>query len=318
MPAGEALPEATRLPSTPRTKDVAVEVARLAQRQWGVVARRQLALRGLSQTGITRWIETGRLHRIHRGVYAVGHRSLTTEGWLAAALLRAGPGAVLSHLTAAWWWRILPVRPARIHVSTPGRSSSAPGICVHQPRQVERVRHLRLPLTPVARTLLDCASLLEKADLRRALAEAEYLGLVELDAVAARLQRGRSGSAALREALARHRPQLARTRSVLEERFLALCEEHELPLPEVNAAVCGLLVDALWIGQRLVVELDGHAAHHTRAAIERDRRRELTLRRAGHRVLRYTWEQVTGEPGALVADLRAALECASPPSRAPA
>ncbi|CAN5693670.1 hypothetical protein BH24ACT25_BH24ACT25_13160 [soil metagenome] len=140
-----------------------------------------------------------------------------------------------------------------------------------------------------------------------ALAEAEYRRLITLDAIEREARRGVPGSAALRSALVRHRPQLALTRSVLEERFLALCEAERLPLPEVNATVCGLMVDALWKEPDVVVELDGHAAHATSTAIERDRRRELRLRAAGYLVLRYTWQQITEQPELVAADLRAAL-----------
>jgi very-short-patch-repair endonuclease len=109
-------------------------------------------------------------------------------------------------------------------------------------------------------------------------------------------------------ALARHRPELARTLSVLEERFLALCEQRgDIPIPEVNVRLCGLMVDALWRRERLIVELDGRSGHSTVAAMERDRGRELTLRSAGYSVLRYTWQQVTQQPERVAADLRAAL-----------
>lgn len=115
------------------------------------------------------------------------------------------------------------------------------------------------------------------------------------------------GSGALRDVLAEHRPELALTRSELEERFVALCERENIPLPEVNASVCGLLVDAVWEKQKVVVELDGHAAHATPAAVERDRRREVRLRAAGYVVLRYTWQQIVREPDVVVGDLRTAL-----------
>jgi very-short-patch-repair endonuclease len=121
------------------------------------------------------------------------------------------------------------------------------------------------------------------------------------------LGRGRPGSAALRAALECHRPQLARTRSRLEERFLHVCERHSLTQPAVNVWVAGWLVDAVWFEQRVVVELDGRTAHSTPRAIENDHRRDLELRAAGYRILRYTWRQVTETPELVVADLRAAL-----------
>ena len=102
--------------------------------------------------------------------------------------------------------------------------------------------------------------------------------------------------------------ELAQTRSVLEERFLALVQEAVLRSPEVNPRLQGFLVDALWRAERVVVELDGHESHAKPAALERDRQRDLELRSAGFDVRRYTWQQVTQDPEAVVADLRTALE----------
>jgi hypothetical protein len=157
---------------------------------------------------------------------------------------------------------------------------------------------------------LDIASVVRFTELRRALAEAEYLRLVTLDEVEEVLGRGRPGSAALRVALECHRPELAHTRSLLEEKFVLLCEIHSITPPEMNVWVAGHLVDALWRDQRVVVELDGHAAHGTSTALERDRRRDLDLRAAGYTVLRYTWTQVTQDPEMVVADLRTHLYAA--------
>ena len=130
---------------------------------------------------------------------------------------------------------------------------------------------------------------------------------MRLDEVERVLGRGRRGSAALRDAIEAHQPQLARTRSVLEERFLRLCETHSITPPEVNARVAGLTVDALWRAQRIVVELDGVASHATPAGMEEDRRRDLRLRRAGYTVHRYTWQQLKDRPGLVVADLLTSL-----------
>lgn len=311
--------ELPRLTPTPRARDAAVQVARLAERQWGIVTRMQLQQCGLSGTGVSRWVHDGRLHRVHPGVYAVGHRALGVEGRLAAALFYAGPGAMLSHVTAAWWWQLLRAEPRRIHVSTPGRRRSLPEVSVHHPRRLDRTSRRRLPVTTVPRTLLDVAAVVPFDELRRALAEAEYRRLLSVDEVEAVLGRGHPGSAALRFALTRHRPQFARTLSVLEERFLALCEASGIPLPEVNVKVRGRMIDALWRRQRVIVELDGHAAHATPAAIERDRHRELALRASGHLVLRYTWRQITEHPERVAADLRGALTgepLAGPPAMA--
>jgi very-short-patch-repair endonuclease len=151
--------------------------------------------------------------------------------------------------------------------------------------------------------MLDIAGVVRLSQLRRALAEAEYLRLVTLDEVEAALGRGRPGSAALRAALACHRPELARTKSLLEEKFLLLCERHSLTPPDVNISIAGWLVDAVWFDEQVAVELDGHAAHDTPTAFERDHRRDLDLRAAGYTVLRYTWTQVTEQPGLVASDL---------------
>jgi hypothetical protein len=229
------------------------------------------------------------------------------HGHLVAALFYAGPGAALSHATAAWWWRLTEARPPRIDISIQGRLVSVGNVCVHQKRHFERTRQGGLPVTPVARTLLDFASVAPLGSVRHAIAEADYLRLLRLEEIDAVLGRGSPGSAALRRVLQRHRPQYARTRSPLEDRFLDLCETHSIPLPEVNVKTLGFEVDAVWHEQRVIVELDGHAAHGTIPAVARDRDRELRLRAAGFVVLRYSWHQVTMRPALVAADLRREL-----------
>jgi hypothetical protein len=215
----------------------------------------------------------------------------------------AGPGAMLSHATGGWWWQLAAIQPNAIHVSTPRRRGAVNGLVVHGRRSVEAEIHRGLPVTSPAQTLLDLAPECGAAELRRAVSEAEYRRLMDLEEARALATRGLAGSGALRAALDRHMPQLARSRSVLEERFLALCETHGIPLPEMNAQVCGLTVDALWRKQRVIVELDGHRAHGTPARAERDRRRELRLRAAGFSVYRYTWQQVTESDRDVAADV---------------
>ncbi len=248
------------------------------------------------------------MHRIHPGVYAVGHTALDIEGHLIAALLYAGPGSALSHTTAVWWWQLLDTEPETIHLTVKGRRRSRTRLRVHRHRELQPVLHRGLPVTGIARTLLDAASTLPFSATRRPLAEADFQRLCNPSELTASLQRGQPGSAALRRAIAQHSPELARTLSVLEERFLTLCQRSGLPTPDVNVLIGELMVDALWRKERLVVELDGHAAHGTPAAIERDRQRELALRARGYLVLRYTWAQVTRGPESVVSDLRAALE----------
>ncbi len=271
------------------------------------MGRGQLAAVGVSGSTISRWVTAGRLHRIHPSVYAVGHRALSVTGHLNAALLYGGPGSALSHQTGAWWLGLLAASPRRVHITCPSRRRSWTSLRVHHHTPVPAVRHKGLPVTSVPRTLLDLAATMRDPDLRRALAEADHRGLLDPAAVRATLGRGRPGSAPLRAALDSHLPELASARSVLEERFLALCESAALPIPKLNAFVGGLMVDAFWREQRLVAELDGHDSHDRVAAAERDRRRDLALRTLGCAVVRYTWQQVTRESGLVVADLRRAL-----------
>ena len=106
----------------------------------------------------------------------------------------------------------------------------------------------------------------------------------------------------------RHRPQYARTKSPLEDLLLDLCQDHGIPLPEVNVWVQGFEVDALWRKERVIVEVDGGQAHATPARMERDRARDLALRAAGFLVLRYTWWQVTAQPEEVARDIRGALD----------
>ena len=279
----------------------------LAEAQAGVISRAQLLAVGLSRSAITRWESSERLHRLYPNVYALGHRAIQKEGSLRAALLYAGPTATLSHLTAACWYELLEADLYPINVSLSGERRPVGGLVLHRPRSLERTMHRGLPVTPVARTLLDIAAVVPFGRLRRALAEALFHRLVELEDVAAAAGRGRSGSRALKRAVGVHRPQLACTRSKLEERFLGLCEKYGIDLPEVNVIVCGHLVDAVWYRERVVVELDGHQAHGTLRALERDHQRDLDLRGAGYTVLRYTWNQVTRHEAAVARDVRTSL-----------
>jgi Protein of unknown function (DUF559)/Transcriptional regulator, AbiEi antitoxin len=293
--------------SDTRTQIDAEALDALVVRQQGVVSRRQLREVGLSDTMIARWLRTGRLHRLHRRVFAVGHTAVSLDGRLFAALLYTGSDAALSHTTAAWIWSLIDSEPTRVHLITPGRRSSLPDVRIHHSRWVEAVEHRGFRLTPVARTLLDLASLVSGRQLQRALAEADYrrvLDPVELESV---LGKGRIGSRALRAAWDAHLPQLAKTLSVLEERFLDLCQQAGIATPEVNGQVGRIRVDALWREHRLAVELDGAAAHASWAQIKRDRQREIALRAKGFQVVRYTWDQVSGRSDEVAADLRRLL-----------
>jgi predicted transcriptional regulator of viral defense system len=297
-------PQPRQIPAACGPESATEGLRELAERQHGVISRGQLEKCNVAGSAITRWMKAGHLHRVHPHVYALGHRALSIEGRLHAALLYAGRGAALSHTTAAWVWSLIETEPQQIHLVTRDRRLPLPDVRVHRRRRIDAVQRRGFPLTSVAATLLDLAATLSFRQLRRALAEADYRGVLDVRETAAALGRGRRGSRALRQALDIHLPQFAETLSALEDRFLELCETAGLPLPDVNARVGSMRVDALWRHERVAVELDGSAAHSGWAAISRDRRRELALRQVGYRVVRYTWEQVTARPADVVGDLR--------------
>lgn len=287
-------------------------VLQVAERQWGVIAAWQLEQCGVSSSALSRWVASGRLHRIYPRVYAVGHRTICAEGRLLAAILYAGPGAALSHTSAASWWELIPYLPDTAHVLTPIRRQSLKSVRVHPAKEVGRVMYRGLPVTPVARTLLDFASLASVDSVRKAVAEADFKRLIDLDAIDALTGVGRNGSAKLNRALTLHRPEYARTATPLEDLLLDLCRRRRIPFPEVNVKVGIYKVDALWRKERVIVEVDGGDGHGTRAQMERDRERDLVLRASGHRVHRYTWRRLKSEHAAVAADLRRALGFASP------
>jgi very-short-patch-repair endonuclease len=299
-----------RFPDARRLEIVDRRVAALATRQHGVVAMRQLAALGLSQRAVSHRAAAGRLHRVHRGVYAVGHPILTVNGRRMAAVLAARPGAVLSHASAAALWEIRFTSATRIDVTirSDGGRAKRPGLRIHRAtklRDDEIIVQQGIRVTTVARTLLDLAATLPNRALERALDQAEIhdlYDLVSLDAMA-RAHRGERGAAALRRAIDEDgEPTL--TDSELEELMVALCHEHQLEQPIAQAWVAGLRVDFLFAASRLVVETDGYRYHRTRRAFERDRERDAILARAGHRTLRFTHRQLTREPAMVAATIR--------------
>jgi predicted transcriptional regulator of viral defense system len=286
-----------------RRQNAKVRLGQVAGRQWGRVTWAQINALGVDDKVVADWKRQGYLHRVLPRVYGVGHSARSYEADLASALLYAGPGAALSHATAAHWLGLLDQPPRAIHVSTPRRCRSQPGIVVHRERAASRIWHRRLPLTPLPQLLLDLAATEPRRRLRQALANADYRNLLDARAVRAALGRGRPGSAKLRQALTEHLPRLARTKSDLEIAFLELCESAGIPLPETNERVAGWEVDALFRSHRIAVELDGYGNHRSPAQIKRDRRKEMDLRGAGLQPVRYSDEQLEQGTG-VVADLR--------------
>jgi hypothetical protein len=272
-------------------------IAALAKRQHGIVARGQLTDLGLGRGAIEHRVRCGRLHPLHRGVYAVGHRALRREAWWLATVLAAGPGAALSYRSAAELWGMRYGSRARVEVSVPRHRRSTARIEVHvvemQPDEV--TVHDGIPVTTPARTLLDLAAVVPPQHLKAAFEEAEVRRLTSptsLDALVARHQK-RRGTATITRILQEHhdRGQSIPT-SLLERRFLALLDAHGLPRPEINHLSDHGELDATWHEKRLVVECDSFATHGTREAFERDRAKDRALQVAGWRVIRLTWRQL--------------------------
>jgi hypothetical protein len=282
-------------------------VGQLADRQAGRVSVAQLGALGIESWLIARWAEGGYLHQVLPRVYAVGHRAPSVNADLTAAVLYAGPGAMLSHATALWWRGLIDHQPWPIQVSTPRRCQSLRGVKVHGRRTCEREWHKGLPTTTIEQALLDFAAVAPLDRIRFALANADHGKVLDVAALQVIAGNGRAGSTKLATALKRHEPKLAKTRSPLERLFLPLCEKYGVPLPDdVNVRVAGVLVDAVWWKQKLVVELDGKGNHSSWAQIQRDRSNELTLRGAGFDVLRYGTLQLEDEPKLVEDDPRRA------------
>ncbi|HSC01941.1 MAG TPA: DUF559 domain-containing protein [Solirubrobacteraceae bacterium] len=275
----------------------------MADRQAGRVAWWQLVALGVDDSAISRWAASGYLHQVLPRVYAVGHRAPSVEADLWEAVLYAGPGAMLSHATALWWRGLLDKQPRPLQVTTPRRCQSQSGIRVYGRRTCERVLHKGLPTTSVEQALLDYAATAPIERVRHALANADYHKVLDIPALQVIAGTGRRGSTMLRNALARHEPKLAYTRSHLERTFLVLCERAGIPMPDVNVWIAGVLVDAVWRDRRLVVELDGKDNHSSWGQIQNDRSKELRLRAAGFVVVRYGTRQVEEELDVVADDL---------------
>ncbi len=283
-------------------------LALLATKQHGVVARWQLLAIGYTSRAIEHALKAGRLLRIRRGVYAVGHRRLTTQGRRMAAVLACGPEAVLSHRSAIAHWGLRPPPMGPIEVMVPGRGRrSLIGVRVHNTRhlpQQETALHDGIPVTSLHRALLDFAAVAHKQEPRLAIEAAERrekFDLREMDAVLARNPNHR-GRRAMRAALVEVEGPPADTRSELERRFLALVRDAGLPEPQSNVLVEGFLVDLFWPEQRVAVEIDSHEFHKLRREFNSDRYRNAKLQLAGCIVLRVTEERMDS-PDELLSDV---------------
>jgi hypothetical protein len=281
----------------------------LASRQHGVVTHAQLIRLGFSAEMVRHRLTTGRLLRLHRGVYAVGHPDVTRHGRFMAAVLSCGPGALLSHESAATLWEIRRHRPGPIEVSVAAdRCPRRPGIRIHRRAQLSDIaRRHGIPVTRPATTLVDVATRLQRDALEAAINEADRLGLIGPDRLRTALDGmpRRPGVGVLKQTLDLRT--FTRTRSWLERRFLPIARKAGLPPPLTCVIVNGYEVDFYWPGLGLVVETDGLRTHRTPAEQARDRLRDQAHLTAGMWPLRFTHDQIEHDPAHVLATLTAVV-----------
>lgn len=302
-------------------------MAELARRQHGVVSIRQLHLKlGYSKSAVKREVAAGRLHRVHHGVYAVGHTDLSKHGEALAAVLAVGPGSLLSYWSAGWLWGLIATWREPFHVTATGprRLRDRTPVRVHRARNLvgdDRGFEEGIPVTSPARTYLDLAEVAKPRRLPGLLKRGEDLKILDYYEVLAVCERSRGhrGAKPLTAALGAYRPTPRVTRSDLERDFVALVAAAGLPLPSSNYVVGAHELDAYWPAVGLAVELDTFATHGTRVSFESDRRRDAELAAVGITVVRVTESRLAADPAGVVAQLArmlAARRAAARPRRA--
>jgi very-short-patch-repair endonuclease len=281
-----------------------------------VVSTRQLKTLGYTRSSASKANGVGRLHRLHRGVYAVGHTDLTHHGCVMAAVLACSP-ALASHWTAGWLWGLFQTNSS-IHLTAASRRHRRADFAVHYallaPQDIGS--QARIPVTSLARTILDLAPLVDRERLARLLQRAEELedeegrrpfDLRDFESLLARTD-GHPGHARLAKALRLYRSDPAVTRSGLERRFRALVRRAALPLPASNYVLGPYEIDAYWEAERFGVELDVFATHGSRLSFERDRERADDLLAMGVEIVRVTHVRLEREADAVIERLREHLE----------
>ena len=297
-----------RVSSQAKAADAAI--ADVAAKQHGNITRKQLLGLGLDDAAIAYRVKIGRLHRVCRGVYAVGRRPITAVERASAAVFACGPGAALSHGSAMTLWGFWRRWDEPFEV-TVQRDRRTPGIIVHRSNTLRRpdlTTHLGIRVTSPARTILDINPRLNDKALKRAVNSALHTPWLSEDHLA--------------ELLARqvHLPQARRiarliglegtpTRAGWEDDFPAFCENQGLPAPVMGAIVCGYIVDALFPAEKVIVELDGWEFHKNRIAFETDRERDAETLAHGFATVRVTWDRIHARPDWEASRLRAILEC---------
>jgi very-short-patch-repair endonuclease len=297
-----------------RQLDATVEriLGRIGTSAHGLVRRAELLRLGVTASEIRHRLHTGALLVEYPGVYRVGHRAPSLESRYLAAVLACGDGAVLSGRAAGYLFGALKALAPPPEVTAP-KKRRIKGIKTRRSRAIEATSYPSyrgIPVTTLARTLVDLAAVLDPDALARAVHEAEVRHGTRAAQVEAVLERRpKSPGAKLRAVLGGDTPVLL---SRLERRFLVLLGEAGLPRPQTNRPAGGHYVDCRWPEQRLTVELDSYRYHHSRHAWEQDRRREREARARGDEFRRYTWGDVFERPAQMLAELRALLSSLRP------
>lgn len=302
-------------PSLPRANEL---IFSLADRQWGVVARRQLVSRGVSPELIKSQVHLGFMFTVNRGVYYLGRGPMDQKAIWMAAVLAAGDSAALCGRSAAVLLGFMD-RELVIDVRCPG-SRRRYNTTIKPPVDRSRAVHVRrfraceslgvgqvqaIPVVGAAVALLQLAEQLPTPSLKNAYLTADMKGLLsEIDlAWLVAPKPGHKGAGRLRALVLKRNPQVRETRSILEVRFLELCAQAGISPPQVNVTVEGFVVDFWWPELRLIVEVDGVEFHRGAAKSIEDRHRENVLVASGNAVLRFNWNQVVNEPSLVVAQL---------------
>ncbi|MBV8735646.1 MAG: type IV toxin-antitoxin system AbiEi family antitoxin domain-containing protein [Solirubrobacterales bacterium] len=289
-------------------------IAWIAGRQLGIVTSWQLQALGRSRSAIARRVRGGALHRIHPGVFLVGHAVEVPGARKLAGVLACGEGAVVSHRSAAILWGLTAGASAEVEVSVVARNCRPrPGLRVHRLSRLDgrdSAAKDGIPVTSPARALVDLAASAPPEELERAaVAEARARRLVTERQLSDALDRAgnRAGVAALR-AIIQHQGGPRLTRSEAERRLLRLIRAARLPEPALEFA-CPRVRSRLPMA-RSAIDRRGRWLRlpRTSRAFERDRRRDMSLRDAGYEVIRVTWRQIVDEPLLVIAHIARAFE----------
>jgi hypothetical protein len=296
-------------------------IARIADSQHGVLARRQLLELNVGPRLIAHWLGTGRLFKVFRGTYALARPARGPHSFWMAATLRGGEGAVLSGASAAAAWGFMDARRT-IDVCRPaGRVVHANTCRPHQSYHLrigkgslaegEVTRAGSIPVMTPARTLIDlAASEVGARQLRRAFAGAGRDGLLNEQCLKQIRARGPSfaGHRRLAALLDLWLPDTGKLRSAMESEFLMLCGKRGIPAPRTNTRVGGFEVDCHWPGTGIVVELDSRTFHDDGFGFQDDRSKGNALSAQGYTVLRFTHLMITVQPETVAQILRQHLE----------